>query len=115
MSFPRGRAGCGLLLLRVTLAALVMMITCHELFSSHAGLLSFVTAALALFIAIGLFTPVSSSMVGVLMVILHFLFHDVTALTLGTIVSLLISLSLTGAGAYSLDAIMFGRRRITIA
>lgn len=49
------------------------------------------------------------------MVILHFLFHDVTALTLGTIVSLLISLSLTGAGAYSLDAIMFGRRRITIA
>jgi hypothetical protein len=103
------------LVLRFTAAILVLTITVHQLFRGHAGPLSFLAAVLAVFIGLGLFIPVSSCLAGLLMVVLYFLFRDVTLLTLSTIVLLCISLSMTGGGAYSLDALIFGQRRITLS
>jgi hypothetical protein len=115
LNFPRGRYGVGLLVARFAATTLVLTITVNQLSSGNAAPLSFSAAVLAVFIALGLFVPVSSCLAGSLMVILYFLCHDVTMLTIGTIVLLCISLSMTGGGAYSLDALIFGQRRVTFS
>jgi len=61
---------------------------------------------------LGLFTAISSVMAALLTVILFLFLRDTPLLVVATSASLCVSLSMLGAGAYSLDALLFGRRRV---
>ena len=105
--FPSGYAGCALVLLRLCVIsglALVLYPKCH---STTILLISLLPAA---FVLIGLFTPVASSLV---MVLEAFRLRPEFA-TLTILLNILFTLSLLmlGPGAYSLDARLYGRRRI---
>jgi len=113
MSFPRGRSGIGLLIARLTVSALLLDIAGHNLLRGDASVVSFTVAILSLFIALGLFTPVVSSVAALLTIALLLLVHR-EALTLSAATTCFcVVLALVGAGAYSVDGLLFGQRRVT--
>jgi hypothetical protein len=111
--FPRGGPGFALLLLRISVAAilLVSMAGRPDLPSLHLLFAGAVLVSIAL--AIGIFTPVVSSIVCV---------YAIADLLIGLrfdwlVVSLVlnsIALALLGPGAYSLDARLFGLRVMVV-
>lgn len=92
-SFPDGRAGAGLLILRITVAAGVVLQTesALALFAAAPLVAGFMTPAMALVAA-------------------------VIALMSGAsyIAAIAFALALLGPGAFSVDARLFGRREIVI-
>jgi hypothetical protein len=111
--FPRGGPGFALLLLRISVAAilLVSMAGRPDLPSLHLLFAGAVLVSIAL--AIGIFTPVVSSIVCV---------YAIADLLIGLrldwlVVSFVlnsIALALLGPGAYSLDARLFGLRVMVV-
>ena len=107
-SFPSGRPGIGLLLLR--LAASVYLVQQSRLFFDESwqmfsiGLIAIASAAL---LAAGLLTPIAAAL-GALAVLLA----DGPAHAYLLVVSL--AVFLLGPGTYSVDARLFGRREIVI-
>ena len=76
------------------------------------GLGSFLLSIIALFIELGLFTVISSGIAALLTVIICWFLRDSPILVVATSAALCVSLSMLGTGAYSLDALLFGRRRV---
>ena len=113
LNFPRGRSGIGLLILRVTAAWGIIAFESSQLTGGFIGILSFASILLAILIALGLFTSLTSAIVALLLTILSFITHAELAIST-TIVALSISLSMMGAGAYSIDGLIHGRRRIIV-
>ena len=112
-TFPRGLSGAGLLTLRVTVAIAVIIVGSIQLASGPFSVISLGAIVLAILITIGLFTSHSSATVAVLIVALFFAFHS--GLIIKTVLAALcVSISLTGAGAYSIDGLSHGRRRIIL-
>src|SRR5580658_5244140 len=109
LAFARGRPGLGLLMQRITAASLIFIMIAHQFWARGIGLTSFLLAVLALFMILGLFTAISSVMAALLTVILFLFLRDTPLLVVATSASLCVSLSMLGAGAYSLDALLFGR------
>jgi len=112
LAFARGRPGLGLLMQRITAGSLIFTMITHQFWARGIGLASFLLAVLALFMVLGLFTAISSVMAALLTVILFLFLRDTPLLVVATSASLCVSLSMLGAGAYSLDALLFGRRRV---
>ncbi len=112
--FPTGTAGAALLVLRVSVAAaLVVNGTAHwDLVTPSWILLEF--AILAIFLCLGLLTPYCSA-AGCL-VQLYLLFMGGGRDEFQLFISILDSgvLAVLGPGAYSADARMFGRRLLTL-
>jgi hypothetical protein len=92
-SFPDGRAGAGLLILRITVAAGVVLQT---------------ESALALFVAAplvaGFMTPAIAAGAAVIAMMADAPY----------VAAIAIALALLGPGAFSVDARLFGRREIVI-
>jgi hypothetical protein len=114
--FPNGWPGGALLLLRLTDGMLLVhgCIVCwfenpHRLI----GLLPAGSAAVALFIVVGLWTPVTGILAAAAAVPLFLQgAHDV-----GTLICLMtigIAVSMLGPGAFSIDAAIFGRHRLDL-
>jgi hypothetical protein len=112
LAFARGRPGLGLLLQRNTTALVVFTMIAQQFLVHGIGLVSFLLAVVALFMVLGLFTAVSSGIAALLTVVLFLFFRDIPILVVTASVLLCVSLSMLGAGAYSLDALLFGRRRV---
>ena len=74
-------------------------------------LLSLTAMILAILIALGLFTSLSSAIVSFLVLAVCVVSHSELMLGI-TIAALTISLSLMGGGAYSIDGLIYGRRRV---
>jgi uncharacterized membrane protein YphA (DoxX/SURF4 family) len=111
LSFPRGTAGVGLILLRITASGLLIAIAFDNLSRGDASMLSVSVVVLAIFVVLGLFTTVASSLAAMLTVMLFLLYQQTLASsTVTTVVCM--ALALQGAGAYSLDARLFGQRRV---
>lgn len=114
--FPLGAAGIALILLRISAAGTLLTISFPpgEVTSSEwafAGL-----AGLAVLLVVGVFTPIICTLCCVLEIAvlislrgrsdgLHLLFSLIDTAALG----------LLGPGGYSLDARMFGRRRVVLS
>jgi uncharacterized membrane protein YphA (DoxX/SURF4 family) len=115
-TFPNGWPGCGLLLLRVTCGAPLMVIGSAKLWAGPVGaafwieLFSCLTAMLLL---AGLWTPFAASSQAILQGVLAFAggtfecAHLVLAITN-------MSLVMLGPGSWSIDARLYGRKRIDL-
>ena len=112
-TFPAGAPGIGLLLFRLALAA--TLLTHAPSFAANLQSLSVVACCgLAALLALGLLTPLAA-MAGALLAAAciatcthHELTRDLPQLLL------MLSLALIGAGAYSIDALLYGRRHIIV-
>jgi uncharacterized membrane protein YphA (DoxX/SURF4 family) len=112
--FPTGAPGAALFVLRISVAAtLVVDGTTHwTLVNSFWHLLGF--AALVIFLCVGFLTPYCSVLC--CLMLLHVLLVSSGNNQLHLVISVLISgtLGVMGPGAYSVDARIFGRRLITV-
>lgn len=112
--YPRSLGGVALLLLRVSVGILLFWCV-------HAGRPNVTPSLLtiaALVICVGLILGILTSFLGAVALIggVILLCMAPTYLSLVSVATLLLSgaIALLGAGAYSLDGILFGRRRIIV-
>jgi hypothetical protein len=113
--FPLGPAGIALFLLRLSAAAMLLMMVFPgaELTSSQwafAGL-----AVLAGFLVLGAFTPLFCALGCCLEIAALFSLRGVDAFYMLFSIVDTAALGLLGPGGYSLDARMFGRRRVVLS
>jgi hypothetical protein len=111
LNFPRGSSGAGLVLLRVTTAGLLMASAWENLSRGEASVLSVSVVMVAIFLMLGLFTAPTASLGAALTIALLLLHHGTLAASTVT-VSVCVDVALLGAGAYSMDARLFGQRRV---
>jgi hypothetical protein len=114
--FPEGGPGIALLLLRISVAAIIVMSAVHRL-SIFSYLLVAGAALVGVLLVIGLFTPVSS-LIACAFGLAHLitggqLGHSAVIVSAASILNT-VALALLGPGAYSLDARLFGRRVMVV-
>lgn len=124
LNYPRHWAGFGLLLLRVTVGITTAMQAGLAVAATNTDLLGAIPAAAlgvcGIALAIGLFTAVCSTFVGVGYGLVLFRPFEVAVLPhldgVAAVVGLAAAaaLGLLGPGAFSIDARLFGRREIFI-
>jgi uncharacterized membrane protein YphA (DoxX/SURF4 family) len=103
----------GLLILRVTVAAVVLILESTRVSSGPPSMLSFAAMGSAVLIALGLFTSFASAITAFLIGLMIFTSHS--ELMFGTMLAALcVALILMGGGAYSIDGLLHGRRRIVL-
>jgi putative oxidoreductase len=111
-SFARGWPGMGLLVLRVTAAITAFHFSGSALSLSRPSM-AVIEGALALLLCAGLWTPIAGSMLAGLAVWAVFSrAGDPWALILLAAVG--VALAMLGPGAWSIDALLFGRRRMIL-
>ena len=103
-----------MLILRATASVLIFIVTVPQLVGAEAGFFPILISALAIFIALGLFTTTVSGLVAMGTLASFFSFHNAPPIAVTITTVLCISLSMMGAGAYSFDALLFGQRRVTL-
>ena len=113
--FPLGSAGIALILLRLSAAGMLLTISFPraEVTSSEwafAGL-----AVLAAFLVLGVFTPILCTVCCCLEIATLISLRSSVALHLVFSIVDTAALGLLGPGGYSLDARMFGRRRVVLS
>jgi hypothetical protein len=113
--FPLGAAGIALILLRLSAAGMLLTLSFPqgEITSSEwpfAGL-----AVLAAFLVLGVFTPVLCTVCCCLEIAVLITLRSADALHLIFSIVDTAALGLLGPGGYSLDARMFGRRRVVLS
>jgi hypothetical protein len=113
--FPLGAAGIALVLLRLSAAGMLLTISFPraEVTSSEwsfAGL-----AVLAGFLVLGVFTPILCTLCCILEIAVLVSLRGADGLHLFFAIVDTAALGLLGPGGYSLDARMFGRRRVVLS
>jgi hypothetical protein len=113
--FPLGAAGIALILLRLSAAGMLLTLSLPqaEMTSSEwplAGL-----AVLAAFLVLGVFTPILCTVCCCLEIAVLITLRSADALHLIFSIVDTAALGLLGPGGYSLDARMFGRRRVVLS
>ena len=113
--FPLGPAGIALFLLRLSAAAmlLVMVFPGAQLTSSQWAFAG--VAVLAGFLVLGAFTPLLCALGCCLEIAALFSLRGVDAFYMLFSIVDTAALGLLGPGGYSLDARMFGRRRVVLS
>jgi uncharacterized membrane protein YphA (DoxX/SURF4 family) len=114
--FPNGWPGRGLLLLRVVAGILVVSDGITGLMGApklESGALQAITACAGIFLLAGLWTPIAAALVAIteLGIALSGTAHLRSTLLLAAIGS---ALAFLGPGAWSIDALLFGRKRLDL-
>jgi putative oxidoreductase len=114
--FPNGWPGRGLLLLRLVAGALLVLDGITGLMGASQGesvTLEVIAAIAGIFLVAGLWTPIAGALVTVteLRVAFTGTAHLRSAILLATMG---ISLAVLGPGARSIDALLFGRKRLDV-
>lgn len=113
--FPLGPAGVALLLLRLSAAAMVLMLAFPQTQVNSSQWALAGLAVLAAFVVVGAFTPVLCTLCCCLEIAALFSLHGAEAIYMLFAVVNTAALGLLGPGGYSLDARMFGRRRVVLS
>jgi hypothetical protein len=112
--FPSGTAGVGLLVLRFSVMASLMFDGCPYRSNAAPSWILVALGTTALLLCLGLFTPICSVLCAVLEAFCllrmggRYQFHPILDLMTCIILALL------GPGAYSIDSMLFGRRRLML-
>lgn len=112
-SFAGGLPGVGLLILRVTLACSLLFEGWRTLESASPVLLQLLAAGAAVFLFVGLWTPIAAALITAVELVLS-VSHPVDRGTFLQFSALSAALALLGPGGCSLDARLFGRKQIRI-
>lgn len=108
--YPRGQAGVGLLILRITACTLGLSLIRFEFRTFYDSILAVPLA----FVLIGLFSRVSSGSAAFFALGLLLHSHHDPAKSVALFVALCASLALTGPGGLSLDSALYGQHRIIL-
>jgi putative oxidoreductase len=118
-TFPDGWPGLGLLLLRVGLSSHLIFIATSDLSTRSSEPIALTTCLAAavggIFLLAGLWTPIMGTLVAVDELLIALSLHSLgqehlsTHLCLGVIAT---SVAMLGPGAWSVDARLYGRRRL---
>jgi hypothetical protein len=113
-TFPDGQPGAALLLLRLSLAG-VLAFHGTAYWQSLPGVwVTLVCCGVALLLAAGLYTPFTA-ITGALVGAVALLFCKTTdPVGGGFVLAVLAALGMLGAGAYSVDARIYGRREVVV-
>jgi putative oxidoreductase len=113
--FPGGWPGAGLLLLRLAGAVPLLVGGCSEFLGRHhSGLyMGFVTIGVGASLLAGLWTPVAGSILAIIAVWFAVTQAGRAEMYL-PLAALGVSLVMLGPGAWSVDARLFGRKRIDV-
>jgi putative oxidoreductase len=112
-TFARGWPGIGLLVLRVSVAITAFHINGSALALNWCLLTTVIEGAAALLLCAGLWTPIAGGMMaGVAVWTTFSRTGDPWALILLAAVG--VALAMLGPGAWSIDALLFGRRRMIL-
>ena len=101
-----------MLIARLTVCSLLIYLAATNLLLGHAAALSCGIGVFALFISFGLFTSVVSFLAATFTAALSLQVHDNPIVLIAATSSLCVMLAVMGAGAYSVDARLFGQRRV---
>ena len=113
--FPPGGPGLGLLLLRISVAAISVLIVANRADLSSMYPLFAGALLTALFLTIGFLTPYLSFLVCVYALVSLFAASSrLDKLLLSSLLLNAAALALLGPGAYSVDARLFGRRVVVV-
>jgi putative oxidoreductase len=115
-TFAHGAPGVGLLLLRVVAASVLVFQVTKELRSGPAlgpTILSLLTGIVGLLLLVGLWTPVAGTLLAILAPMSAFL-HPAESLQWIMLSTLGAALALLGPGGWSLDAHLFGWKRVEL-
>jgi putative oxidoreductase len=115
-TFPTGRPGAGLLLLRLAVGASLILERIPEIWVIPQSLgfeVRTVLVCVGISLLCGLWTPVMGGVAAVIELLITFS-PEGGSVTHILLVILSISLALLGPGAWSIDAHIFGRKRIDI-
>jgi uncharacterized membrane protein YphA (DoxX/SURF4 family) len=113
-TFPDGQPGAALVLLRLSTAGLLVFhgSACWQ--GLPALWVTLVCVGIGVFLAIGLFTPFTAIVGAVIGAVALFLGKSCDPVTGGFVLVVLVALGMLGAGAYSLDAHIYGRREVVV-
>jgi uncharacterized membrane protein YphA (DoxX/SURF4 family) len=112
-TFARGWPGMGLLCLRVTAAITAFHFSGSALALNWSLLTTMTEGAAALLLCAGLWTPIAGSMLSGLAVWAVFS-RTGDPWTLVLLAAVGVALAMLGPGAWSIDALLFGRRRVIL-
>jgi putative oxidoreductase len=114
-TFPEGWPGTGLACLRAAAAIpLVQFITVRLTPALPLSVsLQFLAAVCAVLLLFGLWTPIAGSLMGIAELSLLFFQFNTASMHI-VIAALGVALAMIGPGAWSIDARLFGRKRIRI-
>jgi hypothetical protein len=112
--YPRNLSGLALLFLRVSVGLLLLANVHGEALFTDTDVVKGLAAVLCAGLCVGILTPLLGGIAFIGGMI--YLFWLPAGPSLLTIVTLMLCVSLTimGAGAYSIDGILFGRRRVIL-
>jgi uncharacterized membrane protein YphA (DoxX/SURF4 family) len=111
--YPRGVVGFAFLLLRIAAGILLLANGCSEIFRNpNTGLLIRLLVGLGL--CFGLFTSFLGIIAAILSLWVLFWAHTNPSLVQVATLILGVAIVILGPGAYSVDALLFGRRRVIL-
>jgi hypothetical protein len=108
--FPGRSAGIALLVLRVSLM-LAIFLAATPIIALHPWM-RYVAIVIAFLICIGFATPICAALCFVFAVYLMVVVHDISVTCSGFTAGVAMAVALLGPGAFSADAVLFGRRRM---
>lgn len=116
-TFPNRSAGLALLILRLAAAAALILNT-QPCPGVETEVLLVISRIAALAIIVGWYTPLAAVAAMVDSLCTFWICRELRVDSLGTnvlMIGTLIAIGLLGAGAYSVDATLYGRRRLVVA
>jgi hypothetical protein len=113
-SFPRGREGLALFWLRGSLAALIVIESQHQHLLAQPSILTLLVSGLAAGLSLGVLTTICGAIAAIGGMSMLLTGH--LAISESGVVTMILCLvvAILGPGLYSLDGILFGRRKVVL-